>query len=152
MDQETSYVREDPCAPKIDLSPIPLVIKGTSAAGREALQFLDWRWDVAAAKEIAHGREANDQLDVASMRSWLSQNPNLIDREYALGDDIDASLPLIVVPLRHKRGTSPVVLDGWNRLYRAYLLGDEVCPAIVLSSEEERRIRLAGAWDVLDGR
>jgi hypothetical protein len=130
--------------------PMQIVHKETGPHGEEVIAFAVWRWDVTAAKAIAAGSAPNAQLNVQGFRSDLRQCRNMIDKERALAPDFDASQPLITTEV-NIRGTSiPLILDGWNRLYRAYRMGIAFIDAYNLSSDEERQVRLTGPWWELD--
>lgn len=143
-------LREDPCAPS-NTTPFRFVRKFTDSDGREVLELMgQWRWDVSIAKELASEKSVVRQLDVRSFRSWLAQSPHMVDRANALGREIDRTAPLIGIPFRLGGEELLIILDGWNRMWRAYRLGRHEYPAILLSEEEEKYIRLGGDWSALD--
>lgn len=107
---------------------------------RDEFTFLTHTWDVTAAVALADGLEARSFV-VASAAHLL---PLIrVDREYAAGADL--SVPLVVVPFRLAPGqVSPLVIDGWHRLWRAQAEGVSHLPCKVLTQAQEKQVRLEG--------
>jgi hypothetical protein len=67
-----------------------------------------------------------------------------VDRDFAMGEQIDRERPVILalVQLPGKARPVPILIDGLHRLYRAAQDQREVIPCYALSPEEERLCRL----------
>lgn len=108
--------------------------------GSETFRFLAYRWDVSKAKEIVAARDGpDDVVPVAQLAVLL--NTITIERERALGDEIDLAVPLIVARVP-EWGDMYLTIDGWHRIYKADRLGVVALPAYLLSDEESRAVRL----------
>jgi hypothetical protein len=92
-----------------------------------------WHWSIAVARHLA---EADGILEMISLRDLgitlefvRDQYPGM-DEEYALTTDLDK--PLLFVPFRDKVR----LVDGWNRLFHAVVLGRDLLPAYFLTQEQ----------------
>jgi hypothetical protein len=108
------------------------------AVSEEFFRFLGYRWDVTAAKEIA----AALPVQRFDPRSWAKLLRCVrIDREHVPYADL--SRPVIVARVREMDG-APMVIDGWHRIARAQAEGVTALPCVVLTEEQEYRVRLFG--------
>jgi hypothetical protein len=129
----------------------------------EVCRYFGWEWDVGLAHENTRGREPDDQLPVKDWADALlpDEDESLgafdllkhhIDVAHALGPEIDLSKPLLGIVFEtwdEKAGEVKKhlrIIDGHHRLYRARREGLETLPIILLSAEEERRVRLRGPY------
>jgi hypothetical protein len=116
----------------------------------EVFSHLGWTWNVDLAKEIVGKRPARVHVDVASTYRHLEPNLEMIDRERTMSEAVALGEPLIGLILRMGGEDSLVIIEGWDRVYRAHHDRTYTLPVRVLTSEEEREIRLEGLWDLLD--
>ncbi|GAA4242428.1 hypothetical protein GCM10022254_75410 [Actinomadura meridiana] len=99
--------------------------------------LLGWAWDVAAAARAAT-RYPITQTNVSDISALCALIR--IDAQYA--ETVDLSRPLLAVPLPDV-GT-PIVIDGWHRIYKARQTGVTELPVIFLNTDDERACRLMG--------
>ncbi|WP_336214721.1 hypothetical protein [Nonomuraea sp. LPB2021202275-12-8] len=114
-------------------------------SSREIFNMLAYRWDITAALALVEGREPNAVISVADAAMWLP----LIVINQAHAAVADLSKPLLVAPIHDpKKAAQPfagyLTIDGWHRIYRATYECVETLPAHLLTTEEERQIRLEG--------
>lgn len=62
--------------------------------------------------------------------------------EWAVAKDSDLSLPLIVVQLEIKKESSPVIIDGYHRLFRAQREGVKTLSAVLLGKKDSEKVKL----------
>jgi hypothetical protein len=107
----------------------------------EHFEILAGRWDVTAAKELVKGRTPNTDLNVKQTASWLSLVH--VDEERVMTDEIDITVPviLITIPCDNKEAHLPI--DGWHRIAKAAKLGVQTIPGHVLTLEESDKVRLS---------
>ncbi|NRQ31350.1 ParB N-terminal domain-containing protein [Nonomuraea sp. NN258] len=103
---------------------------------REVFRFGFFGWNISAAERIVEGREPDvvRVADVAPML-WLVY----VKEDHAA--TVDLSKPLIVAPVP-ELGT--LVIDGWHRIWKARKAGVETLPAVLLTPDEEHRVRMYG--------
>lgn len=65
--------------------------------------------------------------------------PRHLDPEYAMTTDLENAV--LIATLRDDERLYPLLIDGTNRIYKAYMLGVDTLPAYVLSDEESIAIR-----------
>jgi hypothetical protein len=92
-----------------------------------------WHWSVSEARRLA---EARGELFLVSLEE-MGVTIDLIRRQYDGMDEAyalttDLSRPLLFVPFRDKCQ----LIDGWNRLFKAAVLGVDMLPAYFLTQEE----------------
>lgn len=112
---------------------------------REIFRMLAYSWDITAALDLVHGREPNATIKVSDAAPWL---PSIVINK-AHAATVDLSKPLIVVPIHDPDDPDEafagyVTIDGWHRIYRAVNEAVETLNAHLLTSDEERQIRLSG--------
>jgi hypothetical protein len=130
-------------------------LRGMNRGRREAdntefYEYVGWRWNVDRAKEIIGDRVPRVHVDVSEAYRHLKPNLEMIDEEHVVNDGVDLTQPLIGLVLRIGGEESLVVIEGWDRVYRARHDGIDTLPVRILTPREEREIRLEGLWDLLD--
>jgi hypothetical protein len=105
-----------------------------------------WAFDVAAAAEIIRRRPRwTTRLPVPAWARacGLDQDPDSgsgpgqgLDRAYAMTTDLAEPLIIAAVPLSSLSAAYNVLLDGWHRLYRAYVEGIASLPGWALTDDE----------------
>ncbi len=130
--------------------------------GIERFCFLLAEWSVTRAKEIVEGRAPHARLNaIRAANQWLDEDGPIrwsepdeqgwrtqlsydgaigIDRDHALSDAIDITIPIIMIRL----AGGVMVIDGWHRIFRARHEGVEYLAAHILTEEEELDCRLVG--------
>jgi hypothetical protein len=111
---------------------------GIGAAPEEQVfQGYGYRFVIGKALRLLAGRTPNNQVVVAECADMLRMVG--INKQHALGPDIDLTKPLIVVWFPHLNGG--MVIDGWHRIYRATVEGVAELPSYLLTLEEADAIR-----------
>jgi hypothetical protein len=106
-------------------------------------------YNVGRAIELTAGREPTTVIDVAQRARLIQpggsgpppEDKARIDPEHAL--TVDLSYPVLLLEsVPEMDGSHGRVIDGWHRIYRAAQLGIGELPAVVITSDEERLIRI----------
>jgi hypothetical protein len=112
---------------------------------RRVFRFLNKAWDVTSAHDLVEdGAGSQVRLLVADWARLLG----VITADPAHAETADLDQPLIVVQIPDCEGpraspvVGPMIIDGWQRVYRASSTGREYLPAVLLDAEHEARIRL----------
>lgn len=102
----------------------------------EVFRFLTTRWNVSEGQRLAEaaGIVGNHRLNVNAWANLLGLIG--IDAEHA--KQVDLSKPVLVG--HTPGGESPILIDGWHRLYRAKQEGLEWLPATLLTVEQNEQI------------
>lgn len=104
---------------------------------RDTFSFLTYVWDVTAAAALA----ADLPVVPFTVRSALPLLPFIyVEGEHA--QTVDLAEPILAVYL--KEVDSPLVIDGWHRLWRAAATGVETLPCKMLTEAQEAQVRLHG--------
>ncbi|MFC7582499.1 hypothetical protein ACFQYP_00820 [Nonomuraea antimicrobica] len=110
---------------------------------RQVFEALAFVWDVTAALELIEGRQANRHINVddwADLLRFVSIDENHVTT-------VDLSKPILLAPLPDPSTGQPgleMPIDGWHRLSRALTERVTTLPAIALTPEEERKVRIRG--------
>ncbi|GCE32083.1 hypothetical protein KDA_75670 [Dictyobacter alpinus] len=114
----------------------------------ETFRFFVARWDIVKARYII--QKANKpvgSLRVASAarvygldRPQTEESAVAVDETRGMSETIDTRVPVILALL--KGASSPILIDGLHRLYKAYREGKETLPCYALTSEEEQLCRI----------
>jgi hypothetical protein len=79
-------------------------------------------------------------FDITGEHSIALFGPRHLDRDYAMTTNLED--PVIVATLVGREGERfPLVIDGTHRIYRAYVEGVPILPALVLDEAESLSIR-----------
>lgn len=135
----------------------------------ETFRFLTCGWDIDRAKQLVGGREPTVKIPVAEYApSTIGRPPEKggdgvttmhlgmigVDWKRAETDaTIDTDVPVIAIlaPLGKDGGKAVLMIDGYHRLAKAVLTGEEELDAHLLTGEEERQVRdprgAFGQWD-----
>lgn len=62
---------------------------------------------------------------------------------YALNDAVDCNQPVVLARVASRERGFAVVLDGYHRIYKAWMTGKTDLPCFVLSEREEGQFRTA---------
>lgn len=110
---------------------------------KEIFRFLAWGWSVEAAQALVKDGREPDSIDVAKAADLVGA----INRcEPTV--EVDLSVPLIAIRTA-AAGVLPI--DGYNRMAKALAEGVVSLPCHILSSAEEREIRMMGCrWAAFD--
>ena len=114
----------------------------------ETFRFLMVRWDIVKARYIIEQiRKPVNTLQVAGAaraygldRPQSEESAAMVDEKRAMSTAIDTSVPVILVLLAG--ASSPILIDGLHRLYKAYREGKKTIPCYALTSEEEQLCRV----------
>ncbi|WP_188186951.1 hypothetical protein [Nonomuraea sp. SYSU D8015] len=115
----------------------------SASPDRQFFEALAFVWDITAALELVEGRQPNRRInvdDVADLLRLVS-----IDENYAA--TVDLTKPILLAPLPDPRTGKPdreMPIDGWHRIARALHERVTTLPAIALTPEEERKVRIRG--------
>lgn len=104
----------------------------------EWFQFLAYRWDVTAARQIAADLPIH-RFDPTSWFGWLGAI--VLDEDHVAA--VDLTRPVIAARLAAADG-APMIIDGWDRVARAEKEGIAELPIVVLDEDQERRVRIFG--------
>jgi hypothetical protein len=115
---------------------------------------LVYEWDVVAAQQLANGRPILMELTQA-LFPLIADGTGDVDWNRVRQEvGINPGLPLVVIPLPWpplvNGDVQHVIIDGWHRLARAGLLGQEEIPIVLLTADDERAIRLRPSQERLD--
>jgi hypothetical protein len=106
---------------------------------RDTFTFGPYAWDVTAALAVAALLGVPERPFL--VESALQLLPFVhVDRDHAAG--VDLAEPLLAVPFRPVR--SPLVIDGWHRIWRAHRDGVAELPCRLLTGPQEFKVRLYG--------
>lgn len=120
---------------------------------REVFDWGHWRWDVALARRLMNGRHPRGVFDrgdikyliehyVGTDRTSIAARVGIeIDRVWA-AHSANLKRPLVVIPFP---GGGLLPIDGWHRLYRAFVEGADEARYHLLTPEQTERIHLRGA-------
>jgi hypothetical protein len=129
--------------------------------------FVSW-WDVVKARYLA--AEAKQEPRLTKIAPWvrffgidkisLDQDISVpvgmaeeeinmalssvihIDIAWAMSDDCNLDQPLIFVQIENGEKTTPLLIDGLHRLYKAHRLEEERLPYFMLTVEESNLVRI----------
>ncbi|WP_263250672.1 hypothetical protein [Saccharopolyspora rosea] len=114
---------------------------------------MDTRWCATYARQLAAGNRDDIRRvegDITGMDTHVGLAPTSpgriritiidIDPDTALRADL--SVPVLVVEVGTPNGPSPVVIDGWDQIYRARCEGRQTLPTIALGPETELQCRV----------
>lgn len=124
----------------------------------EGFTYVHLSWDVAKAWTLVADVEPGSHVTVAEWAPALFGAPSPeamrdksriyvgvgVDTDWCLANDLDLTRPVLVVTRDLPNGGEAVTLmiDGYHRLYRAWHDGVETLPAILLTADQEREVRI----------
>jgi hypothetical protein len=109
----------------------------TPDEGRDTFTFLTYTWDVTAAARLA----AEEPVRTFEVQSALQLLPFVrVDQAHAA--TVDLTEPVLLAYL--KEVGSPLVIDGWHRVWRAWDTGVRTLPCRLLTETQEAQVRLYG--------
>lgn len=110
----------------------------TTTLPEEGFTFLDWSWDVTAARALTEGR-AVQQADITQAPTMLVR----LDEDH--WPTVDLTDPIIVgwTPDFGGGDRATLPLDGWHRIRKAQHEGLTTLPALLLTPEESDACLLA---------
>ena len=118
----------------------------------ETYRFFMVRWDIVKARFLIRERSTSpDMLQVGiTAHTYGLDKPQTrdswayVDEARAMSQEIDTTIPVILALIQGDEGEKPkpILIDGLNRLYKAFREGKETIPCYVLTPDEERLCRI----------
>jgi hypothetical protein len=107
--------------------------------GREIFTLLHFVYDAAKARALVVDRAPNTTVAVKDAARWFGMIK--INKPWAEAH-ADLTIPVIGVVRKWRGEHFHFIIDGWHRLWRAQHEKVELLPMHMLSSSEEKKIRL----------
>lgn len=123
----------------------------------ENFDYFHMRWDVAKAWALVAEQTATDTINVENFARAMFGAPSPeamadktriyfgvgVDAAWCIENDLDLTRPVLVVSRPLSDGEPITIpIDGYHRLYKAWHDGIESLPAILLTADQERKVRI----------
>lgn len=115
----------------------------------EAFDFGPWAYNIDAARQIlAEVPRELIHIEVGPLVHALFRGAARIDIAHVY--TVNLAEPIIVIPVpdheisdaRRLDYVEELPIDGWHRVAKAFLTGEEILPAYALTEDEANRIRI----------